>query len=83
MVENGANIDIAFCTPNDTQNDILKYGTRYAEQHEYIYIYIYIYIVNSIYRICRVSSYLIQSAAPLLSRQYLLSSYVSISWPEL
>jgi len=37
MVDNRAHIDIAFCTPNDTENGLLKYGTRYAEQPEYIY----------------------------------------------
>ena len=58
MVDNRANIDIAFFTPNGTQNGILKYGTRYAEEPDYIYI------VNSKYRICRVCSYLVQGMGP-------------------
>jgi hypothetical protein len=64
MVDNTAHIDTTFYTPNDTQNDFLKYDTRYAEQPVYICIYIHIYLFNSKYRICRFYSYLVQGMGP-------------------
>ena len=53
MKMKGKYIYIAVCSPNDTENDFLKYGKPYAEQP--------VPVVISKYRMCRVYSCMVQS----------------------